>query len=99
MKKKLIHVTEENHLQCDNKLCDYVLKVKDPKRSGESYIDEPCPKCGENLLTENDYQLYLRTMKIIDWINKWFSWLGTYPNDERNKEIGVSFHEEIKIHK
>lgn len=41
-------------LMCDNEKCDY----KDdsiPYEEYENYINKGCPKCGENLLTQFDY--------------------------------------------
>ncbi len=43
---------EYTGLKCDN--CDY--KDENIDRSEfENYINRPCPECGENLLTFNDY--------------------------------------------
>lgn len=41
-------------LKCDNPSCDWVdATVKDESLS--DWINKPCPKCGENVLTERDY--------------------------------------------
>ena len=43
-------------LVCDNPNCDY----ENPEVAFEDFkdwVDRPCPKCGENLLTEEDYHI------------------------------------------
>lgn len=46
---------EAGGLKCDNPKCDW----KDYTISTETYsqwINKPCPKCGENLLTQEDFR-------------------------------------------
>lgn len=66
-------------IQCDNEKCDYVIPYSHDESDDslllEDYIDQSCPKCGENLLTQKDYQTHVKFVKRIDWINKWFGWL------------------------
>jgi hypothetical protein len=48
-------------IKCDNKDCDYVnedVSVSDY----EKWLNKPCPKCGSNLLTQEDYEA---TMALI----------------------------------
>lgn len=98
MKKKLIHISQSAFLKCDNPNCDYELKKQEEGKTRESYINKSCPECGENLLTKEDYERFNNVIKVINFINKWFGWLGTYPNDTRNVNIGtISTHQEIKI--
>ena len=50
---------------CDNKFCDFVdanVTVKGLK----DWLNKPCPKCGSNLLTEEDYN---RSQKMLDAYN------------------------------
>ena len=42
-------------LKCDNYDCDYV-DMTIPYESYEKYVNAECPKCSENLLTEEDYE-------------------------------------------
>ena len=45
----------ETGLQCDNQNCDW----KDTTITFETYgdwLNKPCPKCGENVLTEEDFK-------------------------------------------
>ncbi len=44
-------------IKCDNPSCDYEnldLSINEYK----DWIDKECPKCGEILLTESDYNVY-----------------------------------------
>ena len=55
-------------IKCDNTLCDY----RDDSVSVESYpqwINKPCPKCGENLLTEEDFRNAEMLLSIGHLIN------------------------------
>ncbi len=57
---------EESGLQCDN--CDW----KDASIIFDNYkewINKPCPKCGENVLTEEDYKNSESMRKAIDIVN------------------------------
>lgn len=41
-------------LKCDNPSCDFVdmsIEIGDY----DNWVNKPCPKCGESLLTEEDY--------------------------------------------
>lgn len=49
-------------LQCDNPNCDYE-DMSVPFSDYEKSIGKPCPKCGENLLTQEDYD---KVMQMID---------------------------------
>lgn len=55
-------------LQCDNESCDYVnmdIKTEDYP----NWVNEPCPKCGENLLTEDDYMRSVALEETIKLMN------------------------------
>ena len=41
------------YLKCDRKCCDHTQEVNDIT---EELVGTPCPKCGDNLLTEADYR-------------------------------------------
>lgn len=67
-------------IKCDNVKCDY--SDKEVKSSDYAkYLNKPCPKCGENLLTEKDYKVVQKMEAIsnfflIRWINKISDWFG-----------------------
>lgn len=55
-------------LQCDNPLCDWI----DPTIQVEQYKDwlnAPCPKCDENVLTEEDLKNTLMMRSIVAMVN------------------------------
>ena len=59
---------EEGGICCDNDACDYfddtVLfsQLKD-------FVNKPCPKCGSNLLTEEDYKAAVTFRKMGEKLN------------------------------
>lgn len=60
------------------------------------------PKCGENLLTEEDHALFAKYLKIIDKINKYFSWLTIFTFWKKEEPVReevhrLHFHEGVKI--
>jgi hypothetical protein len=97
--KKLIKITQEYLIQCDNEKCDY--KILNPDKNIDTYlkfyINMPCPQCGENLLTEQDYLDHLKLMSAIKFINKWFSWLTIFMFTKREKTYIAGAHNGITI--
>ncbi|SER27903.1 hypothetical protein SAMN05216548_11476 [Faunimonas pinastri] len=73
--KKLIHFDPDDagRLVCDNSGCGYVAPHQ---KFGPHLIGTPCPECGSDLLTREDYNAAARMMRVVDWINRWFGWLG-----------------------
>ncbi len=62
MEKRNVELIE-NGLKCDNEQCDYVdnsIKSVDY----EKWIGVGCPKCGENLLTREDF-VNIRTLEMM----------------------------------
>lgn len=56
-------------LKCDSPTCDYndlTVSVNDYK----SNINKPCPKCGESLLTQDDYDQTMQMVQAIETLNK-----------------------------
>lgn len=100
--ERLIKLEQENAVKCDNINCDFVAKHEVGEGryfdSIRKYLNVDCPKCGENLLTENDYILYLRFLKITNWVNKWFSWLTLIPYfRNKRKSTKVNLHKGFNI--
>jgi predicted RNA-binding Zn-ribbon protein involved in translation (DUF1610 family) len=50
-------------LQCDAPDCDYTDNTIDPDNY-ESYLNQPCPKCGEPLLTQQDLDTLYRLLEM-----------------------------------
>ena len=96
--RKLIERHQENLIVCDNPNCDYTFPY-----TGESsklllaFVNMPCPKCGDVLLTPEDYLISERLIKSVNWINKWFSWLTIFFSKEKNTTFGVHVHNGVKI--
>lgn len=69
--RKLITGTQENLIVCDNESCDYKIEneTKDPNVDISSFINKPCPKCGENLLTEEAYATHMNLLNFVKAIN------------------------------
>jgi len=62
-----IEVVNEGGLKCDNPICEY--KDNTPFEDYEDCIGKPCPECGDNLLTEEDYARSVVLRQSIDLIN------------------------------
>lgn len=101
MKRQLIEIKQEHLLICDNPKCDYKLvnETGDPYIDSSAYINAPCPKCGENLLTEKDYTQYKRVMKVVKFLNKYFSWLTIFSKNKKDETVSVHVQEGIHIEK
>ena len=74
--RKLIETNQKYLVVCDNPKCDYTVPyTEESAKLISQYIDKPCPECGDNLLTREDYHKYNKIMSIINFLNRWFSWL------------------------
>ena len=82
--KQLIKLSQKVLIECDGISCDYKVKNETGEMPGnlKEYINRPCPECGTNLCTQSDYNVMVRFVKIINWMNKWFSWLA--PDTDQN---------------
>lgn len=92
--KKLIEKQESMSVVCDNKKCDYTISIK-PKHL-YLFLATKCPKCDEPLLTQKDYEAYLKIIVIVDFINKWFSWITLFQSKktiDNTKKISVHYHD------
>jgi DNA-directed RNA polymerase subunit M/transcription elongation factor TFIIS len=87
-------IEQKNVIECDN--CDYVIPSKNPKilEDGKEYINKPCPECGENLLTQKDYDEFNIVLDRLKHISE------NIPSEiENNTEVvaSIKVHEGIKI--
>ena len=65
--EKRIEATQTG-IKCDNETCDY----RDDTVQRDEYpywINQECPKCSDNLLTEEDHEQSEDMFKVIDFIN------------------------------
>lgn len=96
--RKLIEMEQKNLIVCDNPDCDYTFPY-----SGESeklllaFVNVPCPKCGQNLLTPEDYLMAELLKKSVDRINKRFSWLTLFMPRKKSYPL-TSVHVHNGIH-
>lgn len=98
--KKLIEKQQQWSIVCDNPSCEYKLTFSDLiEKHLHLYIGKPCPLCGQNLLTIDDYVLHKRMMANIDFINRWFSWLTLFiPKKKLDRRSSVCVHVHDGIH-
>lgn len=93
-------MNQEHLVVCDNKNCDFKVlnETGDPNVSIKQYLNVACPKCGENLLTEEDYLNSLKLLNAINWINKWFSWITIFiPKSKKVTKATAHTHKGISI--
>ena len=83
----------ESGLQCDNPKCDWTDKTI-LISSFDAWLNKPCPKCGENVLTDEDYVNAKKIRAMVDFINS----LSKEELDELNKISGINSIEEFKEH-
>lgn len=97
--RRLIEMSQEYLIVCDNKNCDFKItnKTKDPNECVKKYLNVSCPKCGKNILTEQDYLNSLVLLRMIDWINKWFSWITIFIPKKKITKATVNTHNKISI--
>ena len=65
--KNLI-IQKERGLKCDNSNCDWKdlsIKIDDYLE----WLNAPCPKCGQNVLTKEDYNNVLILLATVNFIN------------------------------
>lgn len=84
-------------IKCDNPKCDFVdttITYEDYKQ----YINKPCPLCGQNLLTQHDYDVCKTLMDVVNNINKEHANDIIDPNEKRYT-VGVHLdgHNHVNI--
>ena len=100
--RKLIEVEKEYLIVCDNTSCDFKIPFDEELEEFTIlFIDKPCPKCGENLLTKKDFLDHERLMAYVNWVNKWFSWITIFYSkktlEAKRKKTTVHVHDGFKI--
>ena len=56
-------------IKCDNPDCDY-KDMEVPFSDYTNWLNKPCPKCGKNLLTEQDYQMCKVMLNLADIVRE-----------------------------
>ena len=54
-------------LKCDNPKCDWE-DMTIPYEDYEKNVNAPCPECGENILTEKDYNEILQMKNAVEMV-------------------------------
>lgn len=73
-------------IKCDNPECDFA----DANVEIEDYINwlnKPCPICGSNLLTQQDYDNVHKILEAVNFVNENFEIV-----ESEDKENTLSFH-------
>lgn len=90
-------------LICNRKLCKFEIggiRYKDIAK----WLNKPCPKCGDNLLTMKDFDRMVYVKQIQNLVNsltlKQLSLLGLEKRKKSNKKsiITVNTHKKISVH-
>jgi hypothetical protein len=94
MKRKLIELEQKYLAECDNPSCDHKVENEtgDPYVDIDCFLNTPCPKCGENLLTEDDLYEYKEFIRLVKWANKWFSWMAFLLPGQKTYKGEVHIH-------
>lgn len=92
-------------LKCDNINCDW----KDTNITFDqmsSWINKPCPKCGENVLTYEDHKRAMIVKESIDRVNSLpedvldgMVWELDIENPNKIVKIAIDTHNKISIKK
>lgn len=61
-------IIKQSGIKCDNASCDYRDDTVQQDQY-ESLVNKPCPKCGENLLTEEDFANSQMLMLVAYFMN------------------------------
>ena len=99
--RKLIEKQQNSLVTCDNPNCDYTVPYTDAtEKYLVLFIDKPCPKCGENLLTMEDYLQHQNLMKVVNFMNRWFSWITIFYSKKawaKRQSVSVHVHDGVKV--
>ncbi len=100
-KRKLIEkIPGSSLVTCDNISCGFEIPYQENVNT-RIFINMPCPKCGQNLLTLQDYNDHARIEKAVDWANKWLSWTMFFYSDKswetKRPIVNVHVHNGVKV--
>lgn len=87
---KIVEMTSGG-IVCDNPECDYIDETVTIEMYHD-FLNKSCPKCGENLLTEEDFELAMRLQHLGNFFNS----LSPEQVEEWNKSQGYEVKPEMK---
>lgn len=94
--KKIIEVSRTSLIVCDNPKCSYTIPFSEKEEQNlHKYVNKPCPMCGENLLTEQDYLQDQKLKRLVRWVNRWFGWMSIFARYDQTFSVHV--HDGVKI--
>lgn len=94
--RKLIDYKQVNIIECDN--CIYKIPFTEGDQYTISqYINQPCPRCGANLLTQKDCKMYNQIIKAIDWVNKWLGWLAYLNPKSKSRKLNAKVKDGVTL--
>lgn len=91
--EKNLEIIGGGGIQCDN--CDWV-DATIPVKDMEGWINLPCPKCGSNLLTIEDYNGMIMFLAAVDIVNEMDLSHLKEPGEQPTMH-SVSFHNGLTI--
>lgn len=89
----VINITKIGGIKCDNPNCNYA-DASVPVSNYPKWINKPCPVCGSNLLTEDDYTAFMKMYKGIQGLNRI---LGMLPGAKKMAERNCRKETAVKI--
>lgn len=95
--RKLIEIDDDASLICDNPQCDYTTETRFTPQEATDYINKPCPKCGKNLLTFDDFINWVMLINRVRRVNKWFGWTSLFIPKNKYRKGTFSTHEKISV--
>ncbi len=90
-----VEILSGGGIGCDNPDCKWEDQTVTNAEMGE-WLNRPCPDCGSNLLTQEDYDYLLMFMKSIELING-MDLKGILESDEQPTVNVVKIHEGITL--
>ena len=90
-----IEISKEGGLVCDNPDCDWE-DMSIPSEDYEKWVNAKCPKCGEVVLTEEDYQGVLDLKMAVDLINDMDPDLLQSLSDQMDPDDVVDAYKKLK---
>lgn len=89
--KAIKHINSK--IDCDNSSCNFTKDIG--LVDVGNYLNKPCPLCGDNLLTEEDYKQAMNTLKVINWINKWFGWVSIF--SKKSSKVQIKHYKGVHV--
>ena len=79
-------------LQCDAEGCDWVDKTI-PDTDYPKWLNAPCPKCGANVLTQEDYDAYFFFMDML----RLAASIEVPEEEKQMYQLEASFHKGLNL--